>query len=170
MDKTFYIFLDIDGVLYDWTFLKKEMDSARIKKGTILKHFKPEAVNALNHLIKELSTHYKVNLVISSTWRRNLLITEVLLRKNGLKYDGVITSTPISPTPQKRGLEILQYLNNKQSYDFVIIDDELFDYEQYFNNSKIIKTNIHTTALSMNMVNDFLQTKLSNNKCSISEK
>ena len=174
MNKSFYIFLDIDGVLNDWEFFKKEIASGAMKKGTIFEHFKPESINALNNLIKTLSKQFNVILVISSSWRRNLLKTETLLRKNGLKYDGVISATPITQTPEKRGLEILQFLKGKQNYDFVIIDDDSFDYAELFNSNKIIKTDVHLSALSMNMVDNYLKNILKlesqNNEIMISEK
>ena len=64
MEK-FYIFLDIDGVLYDWVFIKNEINQGRIKMGGLIRHFNPQSIYALNYLIDGLNKLYDVNLVIS---------------------------------------------------------------------------------------------------------
>ena len=82
--KKFYLFLDIDGVLWDWAYLKKEIAEGRIKKGGIAGNFKPESINSLNYLIRRLSEKYDVKLVISSSWRKLrvwILIEEYLINK-----------------------------------------------------------------------------------------
>jgi len=61
--KNFYIFLDIDGVIYDWDFIIAETNAGRIKRGEFIKKFKPESIRALNYLIKGLEEHYDVRLV-----------------------------------------------------------------------------------------------------------
>ena len=50
--KNFYIFLDIDGVMYDWDWIIAETNAGRMKKGEFNKKFKPESINALNFLIQ----------------------------------------------------------------------------------------------------------------------
>lgn len=43
MNKTkFFIILDIDGVLFDWKYLKQEMDSNNLKKGGLINNFSPK--------------------------------------------------------------------------------------------------------------------------------
>ena len=85
--KSFYIFLDIDGVLYDWDFIINEVESGRMQRGCFIKTFKPESMYALNYLIQELSKNFDVKLVISSTWRSNLPFTIDTLKNNGLVYN-----------------------------------------------------------------------------------
>lgn len=156
MKKNFYIFLDIDGVLYDWDYIITEMDSGRMKKGSFINKFKPESMMALNYLIEKLSVVYEVQLVISSTWRSNLPFTIKTLKDNGLKYNKKIDATPIWD-PAKRGEQILSYLIDKQcKKEFVVIDDEMFDFPLYFDKKNIIKTEMFHSALSKKHIDEFL--------------
>ena len=50
--KNFYIFLDIDGVMYDWDWIIAETNAGKMTRGEAIKKFKPESVNALNYLIQ----------------------------------------------------------------------------------------------------------------------
>ena len=153
--KNFYIFLDIDGVLYDSDYIVREMDSGRMKKGSFICKFKPESMQALNLLIKNLKINYNVNLIISSTWRANMSFTTKTLYDNGLIFDGNIDRTPIYD-PSRRGEQILDFLKDKENFDFVIIDDEMFDFKKYFSNEKIIKCDMFYSSLSLEMVENFL--------------
>lgn len=153
--KNFYIFLDIDGVMYDWDFIIAEVKAGRMVKGALIDRFKPESIKALNFLIKELEAVFDVKLVISSTWRSNLPYTIQVLKDNGLIYNKEIGMTPIY-NPAKRGEQILDYLSDKNNYEFVIIDDEMFDFDKFFKKNKIIKCEMFHSALSMKMVNNFL--------------
>lgn len=156
--KNFYIFLDIDGVMYDWDYVIAETDAGRMKKGEFIKKFKPESIDALNFLIQELEKSYNVGLVISSTWRSNLPFTIQTLKNNGLKYGKTIGRTPIYD-PSKRGEQILDYLADKQDFDFVIIDDEMFDFKKFFTQDNIIKCEMFHSALDGKMVKKFLSKK-----------
>lgn len=151
----FFIFLDIDGVLYDWDYIIAETKAGIRKKGEFIKKFKPDSMQAINLLIEELNKEYEVELVISSTWRSNMPFTIQILKDNGLEYNGSIGSTPIYD-PAKRGEQILDYIADKQDYDFVIIDDEMFDYKKHFSRDKIIKCEMFHSALSIPMVQEFI--------------
>ncbi|MBE7082682.1 MAG: hypothetical protein E7378_03310 [Clostridiales bacterium] len=155
MQKKFYIFLDIDGVLYDWDYIFAETEAGRMERGEFIKKFKPESMNALNFLIKKLACCYDVKLVISSTWRANLPYAIKTLKNNGLIYSDKIERTPIYD-PAKRGEQILDYLSDKTNYEFVIIDDEMFDFKKFFSQEKIIKCEMFHSALDMAKVNNFL--------------
>jgi hypothetical protein len=161
--KKFYIFLDIDGVMYDWDYIISEVKSGRMKRGESIRKFKPESIDALNLLIGELGKNYNVRLVISSTWRGNLPFAVKTLKNNGLIYEQEVERTPISD-PAKRGEQILDYLSDKENFDFVIIDDEMFDFKKFFNKEKIIKCEMFHNALSLNMVNEYLDKVISNNE------
>lgn len=154
--RNFYIFLDIDGVMYDWDYIISETHAGRMKRGAFIRKFKPESMDALNFLITELNKDYEVGLVISSTWRSNLPFTIKTLQDNGLEFDNQIERTPIYD-PAKRGEQILDYLADKQDYDFVIIDDEMFDFRKHFKQDKIIKCEMFHSALSVQMVQEFLK-------------
>lgn len=153
MKDKFYIFLDIDGVLYDWNFIIKNGDK---KSGTI-KNFNPKSIEALNFLIEKLQYTYNVEIVITSTWRINMQKTIEILLNNGLNKTIKINSTEISNYPQNRELEILNYLQNNSCKNFVIIDDEMFDFDKYFNKNHIIKTNIFNLSLNKEMVLKYLK-------------
>jgi hypothetical protein len=152
----FYIFLDIDGVMYDWKYISTEVKAGRMTRGQSINRFKPESVDALNFLIEELEKEYNDGLVISSTWRSNLPNAIKTLKNNGLIYDKVIDRTPLSD-PIQRGKQISDYLSDKENFDFVIIDDEMFDFKKYFKREKIIKCNMFNESLNFNMVESFLR-------------
>ena len=153
--KNFYVFLDIDGVLYDWEYLISEIKNGRMKKGKLIRKFKPESMEALNLLLRKLEKNYNVSLVISSTWRRDMPFAIETLKANGLEYDKEFTRTPFS-NPAQRGKQILEYLSDKENFDFLIIDDEMFDFKKFFCKDKIIKCDMFHSALSITMVSDFL--------------
>jgi len=153
--RNFYIFLDIDGVMYDWNYIIAETNAGRMKRGAFIQKFKPDSIKALNMLIQQLQRDYNVGLVISSTWRVNLPFAIQTLKDNGLIYDKEIERTPIS-NPAKRGEQILEYLSDKENFDFVIIDDEMFDFKKFFKQEQIIKCDMFKSALSTEKVNNFL--------------
>ena len=161
--KNFYIFLDIDGVMYDCDYIIAEIESGRMERGGFIRKFKPESVQALNLLIEELEKYYDVRLIISSTWRANMPFTAKILKNNGLEYNKEMERTPIY-NPSKRGEQILDYLQDKENFDFVIIDDEMFDFKKFFKQEKIIKCEMFHSALSIKMVRDFLNRTIKNSK------
>lgn len=145
--ENFYIFLDIDGVLWDWNWRKNEFKNGNSKQ-MLANKFNPESIAAINFLIENLSKNYNCLLVISSTWRYNMEQTKNALIENGLKYDNKIYSTPILPNPYNRSEEILQFLNNKETENLLIIDDENFDFFDNFPSENIIKTNITNHSIN----------------------
>lgn len=155
MKENFYIFLDIDGVMYDWDYMKKN----NIHNFGVVNTFSPESVEALNYLMEKLNNCYNTELVISSTWRRDMLKTVKTLKDNGVKMNlRKVFSTPIFNQPKSRGEEISSYLSQrKDSHNYVIIDDETCDIEPLFNKDRIIKTNIFSGALNKEMVQHFIE-------------
>ena len=89
---------------------------------------------------------------------------------DAFKQNGVEISCPIDKigfyyNSIFRGREIKHYLANKQNNkNFVILDDEYFDFLKHFSSNKIIKTNIYEKSLSMDQVKHFLSKTLDNNK------
>lgn len=163
-EKTnFYLFLDIDGVMSDWDYIISEVEAGRLKRGQSIKTFKPESVEALNYLITEISKDYNFKLVISSTWRIDMEETKDVFKKHNILCSDELDKTPRFFNPKHRSKEILQYLKehnfNKDKDDFVIIDDETFDFGKYFPPEKFIKTEIYHNALSMDMVKKYLEEK-----------
>lgn len=156
MKKHFYIFLDVDGVLYDWEFIRGQIRAGKIKKGGKISAFKPESIEALNYLIREKSKDNEVHIVISSTWRHYMETIIERLKEHGLDYNGEFSRTPISGDPKKRSYEIKEYLRGKTNFDYVIIDDEILDFNEQFDSSKIIKTELYERALDQELVTTYL--------------
>jgi FMN phosphatase YigB (HAD superfamily) len=158
MKGNFYIFLDIDGVLWDWKFLlsKKATNTNR----GIMTKFNPESIKALNFLISETEKEYDTKLVLSSTWRYYFEKAKKILQNNNVLKSENLDKTP-SLRRRQRGLEILKYLQdhkyNKEKDKFLIIDNQNFDFKKYFKQNKIIKTSIMNNSLSQEMVESHLQ-------------
>ena len=160
MRKTFYVFLDIDGVLWDWQFVRQQVELGNMKRGGLIDSFNPQSIRAVDNLLYGLEKQYNVKLVLSSTWRYEMHTAVRTLKRNGLEHFARIDATPIPRTPEHRGQEILQYLENKpEPYDFVVIDDEMYDFKNCFDLSHLIKTNIYNGSLSQSQVDEFLQQK-----------
>ena len=155
----FYIFLDIDGVMYDWKYVL-----SLPKRGGRLDRFNPKSVSALNILTKKLSQFYQTHLVISSSWRHDMTDTKNTLIKNGVDLSNLILeATPISNSPLERGKELLSYFNGDvANKNYVIIDDEMGDYLKYFPRQKIIKTNMIDGSLDICQVHSFLKANQNN--------
>lgn len=158
MKPNYYVFLDIDGVFMDWKFIKSLPSTPQTRMFEI---FNPKSVEALNFLTQHMNEKYSVHLVISSTWRHDMNRTKAVFANNGIITKNKLTCTPIFYDPARRGEEIIYYLKkngfNKQKDDYLIIDDESFDFDKYFPKSKIIKTNIFNNSLNMEMINKYLQ-------------
>ena len=155
MRKNYYIFLDIDGVLWDWKFL---IDKIK-RKETSFKDFKfkSESVDALNYLIYCINDKFDAKLVISSTWRVNMFFTKNMLYNNGLIYNKEIESTKFFPPSRKRGEQILDFLNKKnEPNNYVVIDNNNFDFAKTLDTNKVIKTDGKTESLTYDLVDNFL--------------
>ena len=160
MKKDFYVFLDIDGVLWDWKFIREQVEQGKLKRGGLIDTFNPQSIRAIDNLLYGLEKQYNVQLVLSSTWRYEMRTAIKTLKRNGFEHYDQMDTTPISRTPEHRGLEILKYLEDKQKpYDFVVIDDEMYDFADCFNLSHLIKTNMLNASLSQEQVDVFLNQK-----------
>lgn len=149
--KDFYIFLDIDGVMWDWDFAKSHYKSFPIKK---FNEFNPQSIQALNMLILSLEKQFGVQLVISSTRRNNLFELEQVFKQNKIAYHKPLQATPFLGS--KRGKEILEFLKGATNQtQFCIIDDETSDMPQ-FHKDRIIKTEIFHASLKPEQVSKFL--------------
>lgn len=151
--QNYYIFLDIDGVLYDWQYLRTQPKT----NGGIISKFNPQSVNALNYLIDNLSREFNVTIVVTSTWRHNMQNTINALKNNGVNISKIKVEKINSNLPESnRGALILDYLKLKQFTNFVIIDDEYFDYAKCNLLSHLIKTNIQNKSLNVNLIKKHL--------------
>jgi hypothetical protein len=161
MKQNFYIFLDIDGVLWDEHFISKIIKSGiRLKQDdSISNYFKPSSMRALNFLINTLKEHFEVILVISSNKRMDMQKTVLQLKNNGLTKVNKIDHTPVllESFDMDRGLEIKNYLTGKpNNQNHCVIDDEINDITPYIKKENIIKTS-DQKALSLTQVKEFLK-------------
>lgn len=156
MKEKFYVFLDIDGVLYDWKYIKSLSPEHH---GGIIQDFDPESIAALNYLIDVTKKNYEVELVISSSWRSNMDFTLKTLIRHGLQIKDInVSRIGNFYYPCYRGKEIVKYLEDKDNKEnYIIIDDETFDYKEFFEKNRIIKTDIFVSDLKKNMIDEFLK-------------
>ncbi len=161
--EKFYIFLDIDGVLWDWSWRLNATREGKIFNRLQIEQFNPESVKALNFLTYSLEKKYDCSLVISSSWRINMEKTIKILRKNNINYNGKILATPISKDPRNRGDEIYNIIKKDKVKNFVIIDDESFNFNKYFEQKNIIKTNLTSGSLTMDDVTNWFKRQASRN-------
>lgn len=128
------IFLDIDGVLNT---------SYSRQKNVAIDEFR------LVYLA-EIVKRTKSKIVLTSTWRYNLNRTFLgfratnnstktllaLLKKYRLKINDTLPDTP----NDHRALDIANYVKNNKINNFLILDDETFDYNNYNLSSHLLLT------------------------------
>lgn len=140
MNKLFYIFLDVDGVLNDEKYVMKCYE--RHHKPMHMNHvpFDPSCLLNLYRFVNALEARdYTVKIILSSTWRLHEVDYEIVnarLAEYGLSlHDKTIFLDGI------RGLEIQQYLYmNETPSDFVILDDDINDIIPYYPDN-LVRTN-----------------------------
>ena len=162
MKDKFYIFLDIDGVLWDWNFRMDEVlkyDQNPTKK---ISQLNPESINALSYLVSKINKEFDCSIVISSTWRCDMEHTEKVLKSSGLIYKKPFLSTPITDDPAKRGEKEILPMTKNLNGNYLIIDDEYFDFKKFFPEEKIIKTNIQYGSLNSKQVIEWCKDNLKN--------
>ena len=84
-----------------------------------------------------------------------------ILRENNINYNGKILATPISEDPRNRGDEIYNIIKKDKVKNFVIIDDESFNFNKYFGQKNIIKTNLTSGSLTMDDVTNWFKRQAS---------
>ena len=114
------LFLDIDGVLNSEATFKREHRLAFEGLFTM----DARMVNRLKRIISET----EAKIVLSSTWRRNIL-WPMALYGNGIDLNSVIGTTPITREGEIRGDKVNAFI--KQTEDvitvekYAILDDDL---------------------------------------------
>ena len=143
------IFLDIDGVLNNMNYWNECFKRHHIK-GIMSMHcfpFDPKCLNNLMKLNQELQKqNYNVKIVLSSTWRLNQVDIEIVNSRLA-EYGMRIFATTISLSSGNRGLEIKNFLDNEKyekAENFLIIDDEIKDIQEQFEEKYIIHTDFNT--------------------------
>lgn len=139
MNKLIYIFLDIDGVLNSFQYLKHCYE--KHGKPMSMNHtpFDPNCLENLMILVQTIEkNNCTVQIILSSTWRLSEIDYEIVnarLAEYGLRLEG---KTP--RIEQQRGLEIKEFLKDKNYLNYIILDDESFDILQY-HSSHLVTTN-----------------------------
>lgn len=173
----FYIFLDIDGTLWD---------SNTPRYAGFYIQLKPESVVALNTLIESLKKIYDVDLVVTSKRRIRWSSCRQFLIDNGVNFPSEkMNRTQVVKLNNPRGVKIAEYLfndvfrnrlknektfskinrvvlatfiNRKFSDYYVVLDDSIKPLKPYVPEKNIIRTSYYE-SLSMEMVSDFLESK-----------
>ena len=146
----YYIFLDIDGVLWDWNYLKQ----AQAKTNRLLRAdevLNPDSVEALNKLIDVIDAGFDTRLVISSSWRNSThkRNNNYMLYDYGLKYKKPLYHTRLrgeDDTLTTRGEEINDYLERHgmdiETGNYVVIDDEMQSLRPFMEMGRVIETSM----------------------------
>lgn len=167
MKEKFYVFLDIDGTLWDWDTLRKNQ-----KKIIVLNE---ESVESLKVLLESIKRKFDLDLVITS--RRRCYWDDCLcfLELNGFDVRSYFPNkTQLERTETPRGVKIAEYLRgdglirgpfqkfvarrilSAKKNNFVVLDDDLRPLENYVPKENIIWTDSRHRALDHEMVESFL--------------
>lgn len=131
MSEVCYIFLDVDGVLNDETYITQCYE--RHKKPMHMNHvpFNPKSLNVLMELCQQIEKmNYEVRIILSSTWRLGEIDTEIVKARIAEYGLTIYDKTPYIHS--NRGKEIKEYLKDKNNYKFIILDDDKFDIESVY--------------------------------------
>ena len=136
---TYYIFLDIDGVLNDEEYIRQcwEMNGGYPMSMNWVP-FDPRALTNLMTLVKVIREYGEPKIILSSTWRlheTDIEIVKARIAEYGLR---IVDKTPYIHS--KRGLEIQDFLSKQddKDYSFVILDDDLFDIKDLYEKNLIL--------------------------------
>jgi len=173
----FYIFLDIDGTLWDYYTLS--INSSYFYDAN------PKSMYALHTLIHSLKQKFEPDLVISSTrrihWQK---CKDYLYKEAGLHFEEeLLHRTQVDNLDRPRGMKIAEYMladqgktiksnffinfpieairakkvNKQMTGRYVVIDDNMQPLKSYVPKQNIIETNIHHHSLDIEMVSEFLE-------------
>lgn len=131
-----YIFLDVDGVLNNTKHYSKQHKKYGGSYYFEEMPFNPRSLKNLRKIVDKTNS----KIVISSSWRRSencMLVLKVRLKEYGMKVHS------ITPYYHNRGKEISKWCkdNLKKEDRILIIDDELYDMLEHFNDEQIVKIN-----------------------------
>jgi len=128
MNKNFYIFLDIDGVMNNATYFGECLKRHNIKGIMSFNRFPfdPKCLNNLMILNQKLTNvGYKVHIILSSTWRMNSIDSEIVqsrLAEYGMKFE---MKTPFNGDRTK---EIMEFVANYRCVNYLVLDDANCDF------------------------------------------
>ena len=145
MDKLVYIFLDIDGVLDNRTYLEECYE--RHHKPTMSMNcfpFDPKCLNNLMILFQKLEEkNFIVKIILSSTWRLSEIDTQIVNHR--LAEYGMRVFDKTGNINGQRGLEIKDYLDNhNKCINYIVLDDDIFDIKDIIEDKHIVNTSFET--------------------------
>jgi len=116
------VFLDIDGVLNHWEYLKRMKASGVRSRGcTTESHIDPDCVGRLNGLLSRSNA----KVVVSSTWRILHSIESLQETLEAKGFEGDIIDFTTTEDLGSRGAQINAWLESHDDIEsFVIIDDD----------------------------------------------
>lgn len=116
------VFLDIDGVLNHWEYLKRMRASGARSRGcTTESHLDPECVGRLNGLLRRSGA----KVVVSSTWRILHSIESLQETLEARGFEGGIIDFTTTADLGCRGAQIEAWLDSHDEVEsFVILDDD----------------------------------------------
>lgn len=139
LDK--FIFLDIDGVLNsEEYFIKREKPH---KKNKMDNHLIYDLDESKIHMLNEIIDRTNVTIVLSSSWR----IFGLEKVNQALKFKGLKQEINFSTTKEHmdRGQQIKRFITKHNFVkDFIVLDDETCDIENYIDKERIFKTSWKT--------------------------
>ena len=132
-----YIFLDIDGVLNNIKHYSKQHKKYGGRYICEQIPFNPRSLKNLHKLIRKT----KAKIVLTSSWRNydtTMIVLNARLKEYGLK---IFSVTPY--LEGRRGKEIKSWCksNISKNDSILIIDDEIFDILDYYQEKNILKIN-----------------------------
>lgn len=130
LDKV--IFLDIDGVFIPFEDKKQPYHQYFNED----KHWSKEALTLLSKLISKTDA----KIVLSSSYRKSRSKQEIEQRFESLGFDHPIYDVTPSIKASKRGAEVLSWIEKHKVNNYIIIDDNKFDFEKLFP-GKLVRTN-----------------------------
>ena len=150
----YLVFLDIDGV---FTSLRAQL--ASLNSGEMWSTFDPVAINFMNWI----HDRYPVEFVLISTWKQGLgdsLIMGhwVLSAFRNAGFDGTFHSRmwtdDYRSVGKTRAHEIQEFLQlyGKDITDFIIFDDNDYDFKQILGKNRLIRTDANEGILSKHML------------------
>jgi hypothetical protein len=131
-----YIFLDVDGVLNNKKHYNKQHKKYGGRYCCEEMPFNPRSLKNLRRIINKTGA----KIVVSSSWRKSnncMVVLNARLKEYGME----IHSTTMNL--YSRGEEITHWCeeNLKENDKILIIDDEMYDILEYYNDDKIVKLN-----------------------------
>lgn len=153
----YLVFLDIDGV---FTSLRAQLSS--LNCGEMWSTFDPVAINFMNWI----HDRYPVEFVLISTWKQGLGNPEspaiaghwVLSAFRNAGFDGTfhyrMWTDDYRSVGKTRAHEIQEFLQlyGKDVDDFIIFDDNDYEFKQILGKKRLIRTDAHDGMLSKHML------------------